>query len=394
MKSVALFTEEIDDLERAVAELQKQCQGFAFQQHSAGLLFAHPDTDLQELMSLLDDVFHIPIIGVTAAFLFTMRGFKREGISLHFFTADDCHFAVGSTGELGEGDFATTMHNVYSSLMENLGDAPKLLLTYGNPGQDMSGDDFISALDKLSDGVPIYGAMASDDFTVEDCRFVCNGQVFQYGAAVIAISGNIQPVMSSAFQVDKVTDYKGIVTKVDGNQVLELDGLPFVKALTQAGVIFNWDNACHYINTPFIVSYEVEDGEEIQFLRHLIHIDKETGGAHFFGRIPLGAKIQVGFLDANGVHDSVAKVVSDCFAGIAVNDPSQYHTLLVTSCASRIMTYTNSIDDESLAYVDMIPEGMEMSGLYSYGEACPIKTKGDGMGRNAFHNTTFSMLVM
>ena len=50
MKSVALFTEEIDDLERAVAELQKQCQGFDFQQHSAGLLFAHPDTDLEELI--------------------------------------------------------------------------------------------------------------------------------------------------------------------------------------------------------------------------------------------------------------------------------------------------------------------------------------------------------
>jgi len=97
LKSVALFTEEIDDLERAVAELQKQCQGFDFQQHSAGLLFAHPDTDLEELASLLTEAFAIPIIGVTASFIFTMKGVKREGISLHFFTADDCRFAVEST---------------------------------------------------------------------------------------------------------------------------------------------------------------------------------------------------------------------------------------------------------------------------------------------------------
>ena len=73
MKSVVLFTEEIDDLERAVAELQKQCQGFDFQQHSAGLLFAHPDTNLEELMSLLTEAFAIPIIGVTASFIFTMK---------------------------------------------------------------------------------------------------------------------------------------------------------------------------------------------------------------------------------------------------------------------------------------------------------------------------------
>ena len=115
----------------------------------------------------------------------------------------------------------------------------------------MAGDDFVDTLDTLSEGVPGYGAMASDDFAVEDCRFVCNGHVFQYGAAVIAISGNIQPVMSSGFHVDTAIDYEGIVTRAEGNQVLELDGVPFVEALTKAGVVFNFDNAQDYLNTPF-----------------------------------------------------------------------------------------------------------------------------------------------
>ena len=206
MKSVVLFTEEIDDLERAVAELQKQCQGFDFQQHSAGLLFAHPDTDLEELMSLLTEAFAIPIIGVTASFIFTMKGVKREGISLHFFTADDCRFAVDSTGELEPEHVKEAMGQIYHNLVNQLGEKPKLFLTYGNPSLDMAGDDFVDTLDTLSEGVPVYGAMASDDFAVEDCRFVCNGHVFQYGAAVIAISGNIQPVMSSGFHVDTAID--------------------------------------------------------------------------------------------------------------------------------------------------------------------------------------------
>lgn len=152
MKSVALFTEEIDDLERAVAELQKQCQGFDFQQHSAGLLFAHPDTDLEELMSLLTEAFAIPIIGVTASFIFTMEGVKREGISLHFFSADDCRFAVDSTGELEPEHVKEAMGQVYHNLVNQLGEKPKLLLTYGNPSLDMAGDDFVDTLDTLSEG--------------------------------------------------------------------------------------------------------------------------------------------------------------------------------------------------------------------------------------------------
>ena len=394
MKSVALFTEEIDDLERAVAELQKQCQGFDFQQHSAGLLFAHPDTDLEELMSLLTEAFAIPIMGVTASFIFTMGGVKREGISLHFFSADDCRFAVDSTGELEPEHVKEAMGQVYHNLVNQLGEKPKLLLTYGNPSLDMAGDDFVDTLDTLSEGVPVYGAMASDDFAVEDCRFVCNGHVFQYGAAVIAISGNIQPVMSSGFHVDTAIDYEGIVTRAEGNQVLELDGVPFVEALTKAGVVFNFDNAQDYLNTPFKISFETEAGEEIQCLRHLFCVDKKKGTAKFFGKIPVGAKLQVGILDAEGIHDSVASVVHDCLEGIAKNNPQSYHTLMVTSCASRLMSYTNAIHDESIAYVDRIPDGMEMSGLYAYGEACPIKTKTSSKGRNAFHNTTFSLLVM
>lgn len=394
MKSIALFTEEIDDLEQAVTELKMQCQGFELMAHSAGLLFVHPDADLEDLLALLTEAFDIPIAGVTAAFLFTMEGVKREGISLQLFTADDCTFAVEATGELlPEADFDQGMAKLYQKISHSLIEKPKLLLTYGNPPLKLVGEDFVAALDKLSGGVPLYGGMASDDFAVKNCRVMCKGQVFQYGAAVIAISGNIQPVMSSGFHVDTAIDYTGVVTKVDGSRVLELDGMPFVTALSRAGLVFNWYDACDYLNTPFKVSYETEEGERMEYLRHLVYIDKEIGAGQFFGKVPLGARLQVGVLDVEGIHSSVEKVVQKCLAMVSEHRTAEYHTLLVTSCASRIMSYTNAINDESRTYVDMIPKGMEMSGFYAYGEVCPVKTNENRL-RNAFHNTTFSLLVM
>lgn len=53
MKSVALFTDEIDDLDLAIDELVSQFGDFKLEAHSAGLLFAHPDTDLEELAGRL-----------------------------------------------------------------------------------------------------------------------------------------------------------------------------------------------------------------------------------------------------------------------------------------------------------------------------------------------------
>lgn len=61
----------------------------------------------------------------------------------------------------------------------------------------------------------------------------------------------------------------------------------------------------------------------------------------------------------------------------------------------RQVYYTKILLENSpnVSIVDMIPRGMEMSGFYAYGEVCPVKTNENRL-RNAFHNTTFSLLVM
>lgn len=393
MRSVALFTDEIDDLEAAVEDLSRQMGDFVLGSSSAGLVFVHPDADIEELAERLQQAFAIPIIGSTAAFIFTMQGVKREGISLHIFTGDDCEFAIGCSGDLTAENYQAELAELYGSLTADTG-IPRIILAYANPAPDMVAEDYLSRLDEVSGGVPVFGGMASDCFSMEDCRVFALDKVVRYGMAAIAIKGNVNPVAVGSFKVDTALEYEGHVTKVDGNAVMEIDGLPFVEAITRAGVIMDRnDDSVDYMNIPFKVKSVDENGYAREYLRHLRDIDYETGGAVFFGRIPLGAKIQVGFLSRSTIKESVVEVVDHILEKYSKSS-EEYGTLLVISCASRAMGYANAVDDESYAYVRAIPPGMAVSGFYAYGEIYPISREEDGEQVNTFNNTTFTLLMI
>ena len=396
MKSVALFTDEIDDLDIAIEELVAQFGDFKLEAHSAGLLFAHPDTDLAELADRLQEEFGVPIVGSTAVAMFTMEGFKNEGISLHIFTSGDCVFHTGCTNELTAANARSEITALYNRLTAGVDDEDvKLILAYGNPTLDMMGEDFVDNLNDLCHGAPIYGGLASDSFVLDECRVVCDKRVMNHALALMVITGKVQKVIQYGFNVESTLDYEGIVTEVQGNMVMKLDDMPLAEAIAKAGISINAEsNVCDYVSTPFRIRYRTEEGGEIEMMRQLTFVDKATGGGLFLGKVPLGANVQIGIISREDIHDSVKEVATRALAEVKKKHEYDFSTLIITSCASRLMSYANDIELEAKGYVNMIPEGMSMSGFYSFGEICPSHATGSSSEKNSFHNTTFTMLVM
>ncbi|MBR0358655.1 MAG: FIST C-terminal domain-containing protein, partial [Selenomonadaceae bacterium] len=167
------------------------------------------------------------------------------------------------------------------------------------------------------------------------------------------------------------------------------------EALDKAGFSINPEvNVCDYVNTPFRIRYRTEEGGEMELMRQLAFVDKETGGGLFLGKVPLGANVQIGIISKEDIHDSVEEVAIRALAEVKKRHDYDFSTLIITSCASRLMSYANDIELEAQGYVHMIPEGMSMSGFYSFGEICPGRAAGGSREKNIFHNTTFTMLVM
>ena len=393
MKSIDLFTAEIDDLDIAIADLEKQLAGFSLQKNSAGIVFAHPDTDFQELSTKLQQKIPVSLVGCTAMAMLTTKGFQTEGISVHIMTGDDCTFVTGVTEEVNLDNIQEKIQNLYQEKVN--GEEPKVIIAYGNLPMDVPGDTLKNCMDVVSKGVPLYGGLASDNFTRDQCKVFCDDQIIHYGVAILAICGGVQPALQYQFSVANFLDYEAEITAVQGNKVQKLGDKTLMEAIKDAGMlVLDKELFCEYAGAPFRVKYQNAAGDNIEYMRHLVCVDKKEGSGIFLGSMPQGAKVKIALLSRDDIHNSVAAAVKTAINQVYRTKNYKYHTVLVTSCASRLMNYSKDITNEALEYVSVVAHGMSMSGFYSFGEFCPIEGNKSGKQYNAFHNTTFTILLM
>lgn len=399
MKSISLFTEEMDDLEAGVADLAEKLGDFQFLKNSVGIVHAHPDTDFEELLSRLKEQYSFPIVGTTAmSMVVSGKGFATQGINFMVLTADDAEFSAIVTDTLEKESLNAQVAKAYKTASAGLQDKPKLIFAYTSSPATSIGDDYVEALTRASGGdIPVFGAMSSDDFSFDDCRVFCDNEIREHGVAMILVSGNIRPIIEYEFSVSEEASFSAIITEAKDNIIYKLGDKTFVEAVREAGILISNENSFNdCIGTPFILTYINEFGDELTVMRSLVYVN-EDGSATFKGRTPVGARVHIGLINRTDVHNSVAKVIKSCYKQACNNTDNgeyQYSTVIMISCASRLMTFANDIEFEANEYVMGVPDTLSIGGIYSFGEVCP--TKGDMTGRiyNTFLNSTFTLLVL
>ena len=204
MDSLTLYTEEIDDLAEAAADLFEQASSFAFRKNTLAILFAEEDTDFPGLYALLSERWKFPVMGCTAlSMLLGKEGYCDIGISVMLLTADDCEFSVGMTDELNMDNYREAVSATYKRLSAALPSKEKLIISYGglvNTEDDVGGDDRVNILNDLSGSVPVYGAAASDSFNFKNLRLFYNGKTSERGQVMALVAGNIAPASSASIQ--------------------------------------------------------------------------------------------------------------------------------------------------------------------------------------------------
>ena len=395
MRSLAVYTDEMDDLQTGIQELKTQLADFALAKNSMGIVFAHPDTDFQELANKLQDEFDFPILGSSAMSMFTeSHGYVTEGISLHVFTSDECGFAAGITDEMTPDNYRAKIKNTYSRLAEALGEKPRVIVTYAVKDPAVAGDEYVNLLNEISDGAPIFGGFSSDNFLFTDCRIMVNREVRSDGMGMMLIGGNTKPVLKYGFSVD-TTDLEEVVTEVQGNTVYKLGNRNLVDVIRDAGVDLESESLLSkFVGSPFLVTYKQPNGDEIQVMRHLSSINKLDGSGTFIGSVPKGAVVRLAMFSRKDVAKSVAEAINSAAIDVANEKEYVYSSAIITSCASRLMTFSSDIVDETKGYAAIIPKDIRFSGMYSFGEFCPVMAKNSSNVHNCFHNTTFTFIVL
>ncbi len=398
MKSIELYTEEIDDMEEVAEELFSQMGRFEIQKNSLIIVFVEEDADYPELYRMLSERFNCPVIGCTAmAMLMGKKGYCGVGISLLVLTADDCEFSVGMTEELNSENCEEEVTKTYKELRAKLSSEPKLVISYGGMIMDEThapADTVVNAIGAAGNGVPVYGALASDGFTFDGFRIFCNGQVSRNGQVMALIAGNIEPKFVSVNSISNRASFSYAVTEAIRNQVLRVGNVSFIEALKREDMLVVKEKVIgDYILSPFLLKMTLESGDSVEVGRVLSVLNHETGAGSFLGAVPEGANLSVGIIGRLEVQETV-KAAFDRVLKELNDSEGKYHTLLCNSCATRFLALASNPTGEADAYKGRLPEDCSLIGFYTYGEICPMTGNKTGKSYNFFHNYTFTIMMI
>ena len=225
MKSKVLFTQEMDDLEYAVEDLVRQTEGFEFKKNSIALVYGE-DFEYEELYERLREKWDFDIVGCTAMSMITgMTGYTLDGISVLLLSADDCTFATGITGTLTKSNYAEEIEKTYKNIEAKLDGEVKMVLAYGimvKSVDDVSGDGYVDILDKLSNGAPVFGGLASDNFSFSSNRVFWNDVCVADAMNMVLISGNIKPKFVSKNSIVNRALFSYVITESKANHIFKL----------------------------------------------------------------------------------------------------------------------------------------------------------------------------
>ncbi len=395
MRSLQAFTGEVDDIALAVAELSAGIDRSLLMKNTCGIVFCGFEPDMDELVKALSEEFDFPFFGCTGIGVFSTTGYSQSSISLLVLTADDVDFSVGMTADINGSDDIGKFADTYRDCASRLSGDPKLIFTYVPWLTDIMFDDIVSLLDEVSSQVPVYGGIASDGWTFDSTYAFTDEGVSQKRGVMMVLSGNIRPVFTIEHSTTLTTNLHRTVTKAEGTVVYELDGRPVTEFIREMGLITDKMSVIlDYLGTPFLATQKTKDGDEIDTLRCLGVIDHEKQSCGYIGRIDEGSELNMVLISKEDIERSVKTAFDEILEEIQGSEDYRYSSIFCSSCAARYCLLVADKNAEGRAYEGRLPEGVNVQGVYIYGEFCPAKGKKNGRLYNVLSNETFTILAI
>ncbi|MCL2158781.1 MAG: FIST C-terminal domain-containing protein [Oscillospiraceae bacterium] len=377
IKSYSAFTEEIDDAKIAVSEIlaqlepKKNCL-----KNSVALVTCYHEFATNGIIAELYKELGFPVVGFTTTAISTNRGLGQLDLSILMITSDDVTFTAARSESL-EGGLEEPLEQMYERALEGHENPPKLLISAAPLMLDYAGDSYVAALDKISGGVPNFGALAIDNTAnYLNSYVVFNDTVGRDFYGIIMASGNISPkFLYASFSPEYILKQSATITKSEGNLLKEIDGDPLIKYMENMGLAENGAVSDVLHSIPFILDYS---GDGIPVSRVLLSWSEEGYGI-CGGLMPEGTRFNLGMWDEADVLKTTIKTIEDILKNEDIG------ALLLYSCLARSYSLGIKILSETEVVSQTVGENVSYIFGYAGGEICPVK---DGANANSFHNNT------
>jgi hypothetical protein len=373
------YTEEIDDVEKSVAEILEQVNSAHPPAGSVGILFCHPEFVEAGIVGELCARLPFDVIGMTTMAGATGAGLGELMLCLAVLSADDVAFRVAVSGSLSAANASEAVTAAYDAARAELPGDPAFIISFFPFLSDISSADVLKHLDAAAGGIPVWGSVASGmDMTYANAGVIGNGLVHEKSVVMLLLYGPLEPEFIFASIPDKnIGDRRAIITESDGCILKKVNDISILEYFTDIGVVLRigQDNT----TLPLVVDY----GDGSAPVALAVYALTPENWAVCGGEMPEGAFFFCGEIDKDGIMESAGDALA------RIQKIQGKNCLLMLPCVTRFIMMTPEQDEEMRLVRDTFGGARPFALGLSGGEICPVRDR-DGVPRNRHHNFSFS----
>ncbi|MCL1815616.1 MAG: FIST C-terminal domain-containing protein [Treponema sp.] len=383
-------TSEIDDVEAAVSEILEQLNINRRLKYSAGIMYYYGDFAHTGVVQQISKNLPFPIVGGTTSNS-AIRGSKEDiTLTITVFTSDDVAFSAGISESLHNQPFMP-LEKLYKQMLEEkphgAGKKPAMFYIVVPHFYEITGDDYLAALDGLSGGVPVFGSVAfTHTVDFKDIKTFYNGVEYDNAMAVLAFWGDLEPqFFVSNIPEEQIINKQAVITDSYRNRVKRVNGIPVLEYLESIGLAK--DGQLKGIGS-FPLVLHLPDGSRL--VRTIY--GAEDGELLCSGAVPSGYPMGISFCDRDFVMESARKTAEKCKKWLESRNFSEPRSALVISCAARRWTLGSDVYAE-VREIDTGLKDLPYHFIYTRGEFCPVHIQ-ENRTTNYFFNFTLGICVL
>jgi len=374
IKSVSAVTREIDDIEAAVRDIKTQLNiENNLLENSLGIISCFSEFSETGVLRAICDSLPFDCIGATTPLCSSENETDQVLLAITVLTSNDCEFDT-IVLPITE-DYQRTINTELSGSLDKFMDKPTLMLSYFPIMNTVSGDMILNVINKVTEGVPLFGTMAIDHLAdYSTAHTIHNGDVFRESVVLGSIFGDVDYSFEIAsLDKEKIGKQEAIITESSGNILISVNEKSVLEFLNDMGITRN------VIESGLgILPLVVDNRDGTKPVARAVFAVTPDGHAICGGAMPVGATIAVGRITMDDVLETTEKIVTEVDAKDGI--------ILSYSCMARFLALGTDIEAEARKMSE-ITGGEHYMFAISGGEICPLP---DARGRlkNYFHNYT------
>ena len=238
MKSVTAFTTELDDAKKAAGQLAEAInEKLVLMENSVGVLLCDADMDGAAVTGELQKLLGIEVAGMTTLGILDKDGYHEAAAVFTVLTADDCVFYSTASESLAESNFKQRIIASAESVSSKTPEGKNgLIFAFCPNGLPFSGDIYPDMLSQATDGVPVIGGVASDDYDFTRARVFLSGKEYRDSLILVGVWGNIKPIFSIKHVTSRFAERIRRITDAEGNLVRKVGEETFIEYLENFGL--------------------------------------------------------------------------------------------------------------------------------------------------------------